>query len=104
MHGNREIPASSAAKGAADRSVKDKTRTTDAHDSGKSDRPIVPKKPANNAEAAALAAESVEGRGLTKGNAHQAAVLRTQRRLGRSIRLLRVRGPHDRATLRHHPR
>lgn len=70
-HGNREIPESSAAQGAADRSEKDSSRTSDVHGSGKSDRPVVPTKPANKAEAAASPEEPAEGRGLTKGNALQ---------------------------------
>ena len=36
---------------------------------GKSDRPVVPEKPPNNA--GRPAAEAVEGRGLAKGNPHQ---------------------------------
>ncbi|MBU4270837.1 MAG: hypothetical protein KKA28_03080, partial [Planctomycetes bacterium] len=43
-------------------------RTSDMHVSGESDRPIVPKKRTNKAGPKA-AAESVEERGLTKGNA-----------------------------------
>ena len=46
MHGNREILVLSAS---ADRSEKVRTRTSDMYDTGKSDRLIVPKKPANNA-------------------------------------------------------
>ena len=91
MHGNREIPASSAGLGAADRSVKERTQTTDMHDTGKSDRPIVPRKPANKAVAAASAAEPAEGRGLTKGNALQTTAPRTQCRSRASSGLQRVR-------------
>ncbi len=40
------------------------------HEHGKSDKPVVPKKPANNEEAGlpGSSAEQVEGRGLAKGN------------------------------------
>ncbi len=38
------------------------------HDDGKSDRPIVPWRSANKARDGSRAAESAEGRGLTKGN------------------------------------
>ena len=50
------------------RSEKANCRTTDMHVSRESDGPIVPKKRANKAGPKA-AAESVEGRGSTKGNA-----------------------------------
>jgi group II intron reverse transcriptase/maturase len=49
------------------------------HEHGKSDRPVVPAKPPNNA--APAAAEAVEGRGLPKGNA--ASETRPGRRAGR---------------------
>ena len=74
MRGNRETPETSPSKNAprafrgGDRSEKADGRTSDTHVSGESDRPIVPKKRANNAGPKA-AAESVEERGLTKGNA-----------------------------------
>ena len=45
-----------------------------------SDRPIVPKKPANERRAAARPEETVEGRSLAKGNAMQQNTLRTQSR------------------------
>lgn len=50
------------------------------NDGEKSDKPVVPAKPANNAPAAAGAAEQVEGRGLAKGNPEQGTGVRTQRR------------------------
>ncbi len=43
---------------------------------GKSDTPIVPGKPSNNAGSSA--AEMVEGRGVTKGNSLEQNALRTQ--------------------------
>jgi hypothetical protein len=46
------------------------------HEHGKSDSPIVPAKLPNKAEAA----EAVEGRGLTEGNANQQNTPRTQSR------------------------
>ena len=42
--------------------------TTAMNGDGKSDRPIVPKKPPNKGGAAASSAEGVEGRGLAKEN------------------------------------
>ena len=51
----------------AGRSEKANGRTSDMHVSRESDGPVVPTKRANNAERSA--AESVEGRGPTKGNA-----------------------------------
>ena len=57
---------------------------------GESDSPIVPEKRANN-DSVPLSAESVEGRGLTKENAEQSLLDRTQRREPRSRGLLGVR-------------
>ena len=57
--------------------------------SGKSDSPIVPGKPSNKAEEPA--AETVEGRGLTKGNPLEQNALRTQSRPGAHSALERVR-------------
>jgi len=74
MRGNRETPEASSsnsahwAKRGGDRSEKAVGCTSDMHVSGESDRPIVPKKRTNKAGPKA-AAESVEERGLTKGNA-----------------------------------
>ncbi len=56
---------------------------------GKSDSPIVSRKPPNRAEEPA--AEAVERRGLVKGNAVGGTTLRTQRRGGVSSALDRVR-------------
>ena len=56
------------------------------HEHGKSDRPIVPEKPANNEEAGmpGSSAEQVEGRGLAKGNSIRQNRFRTLcRREGR---------------------
>ncbi len=56
---------------------------------GKSDSPVVPRKSPNNA--GRPAAEAVEGRGLAKGNPIGQNALRTQRRVGASSALDRVR-------------
>jgi RNA-directed DNA polymerase len=48
------------------------------HDAEKSDPPRVPRKSANNA--ACAAAEPMEGRGETKGNADPQSTVRTQSR------------------------
>jgi len=56
---------------------------------GKSDRPKVPGKPSNKAER--TAAETVEGRGRTKGNLPEHNALRTQGREGAPSALERVR-------------
>ncbi len=64
-------------------------RNPDAHALGESDRPIVPGKQAN--KGAQASAESVEGRGLAKGNAGQEAARRTQSRASASNGLARVR-------------
>jgi RNA-directed DNA polymerase len=59
------------------------------HDAWKSDRCIVPEKPANKGET--TPAESVEGRQRVKGNSVQMAMLRTQSRGGVTTELDRVR-------------
>ena len=69
MHGNRETLETPTPQGAG-RSGKAYCRTPDMHVSRESDGPIVPKKRANKAGPKA-AAESVEGRGSTKGNAER---------------------------------
>ena len=79
LHGNRETlevsgsPRARKARGDAERSEKALGRKSDAHVSRESDGPIVPKKRANKAaivlHMVPAAAESVEGRGPTKGNA-----------------------------------
>jgi RNA-directed DNA polymerase len=66
MHGNRETLETPAPHGEG-RSEKAECRTADMHVSRESDGPIVPEKRAN--KAGPPAAESVEGRGPTKGNA-----------------------------------
>jgi len=56
---------------------------------GKSDRPVVPSKPSNNA--GPPAAEGVEGRGLAKGNPPRQNALRTPSRDGAPSALERIR-------------
>ena len=68
VHGNRETLETPTPDGGGGRSEKACCRTTDLHVSRESDDPIVPEKRANKAGLTA-AAESVEGRGSTKGNA-----------------------------------
>jgi RNA-directed DNA polymerase len=73
LHGNRETLETSSSSDEG-RSEKALCRTSDAHVSRESDGPIVPKKRANKAgrtmpRMVPPAAESVEGRGSTKGNA-----------------------------------
>ncbi len=60
---------------------------------GKSDKPIVPEKPANNGNAQAVAspAERVEGRGLAKGNSIRQTRFRTQSREDLQSALDRIR-------------
>jgi len=58
---------------------------------GKSDRPIVPEKPANKADGAPPAAEQVEGRGRAKGNSVEHSSGRTPSRGELSHALDRVR-------------
>jgi hypothetical protein len=89
-HGSRETPATSAAPMAADRSEKARRRTSDMHVTGESDRPIVPKKLANNG-GPVPPAESVEGRGLTKESTWQLLLARTPSRNARSRGLPGVR-------------
>ena len=59
------------------------------HGHGKSDRPIVPTKPPNEAEPEAK--EAVEGRGLAKGKTPERNLFRTQSRMSMSSALERIR-------------
>ena len=68
LHGNRETLEAPARDDRAGRSEKAQCHTPDMHASRESDDSIVPEKRANKAGTYA-AAESVEGRGSTKGNA-----------------------------------
>jgi hypothetical protein len=74
----------------ADRSEKARGHNADRYVSGKSDRSIVPQKPANT-DSGQLSAESVEGRGLTKEHVEQWLLDRTERLAFRSRGLLGVR-------------
>ncbi len=68
--GNREVPASSAVDGSAERSGKGTPHNPDMHGSGKSDDGIVPAKSPNNGR---RPAEAMEGRPSTEGNSTQTA-------------------------------
>jgi RNA-directed DNA polymerase len=62
------------------------------HDPGKSDRPVVPQKPPNKADAPeASAAEVVEGRGLAEGNPQEQNSSRAQYRTKLTHALERIR-------------
>lgn len=76
-HGSRETPATSASSMEVDRSEKARSRTSGMHVAGESDNPVVPGKPVNNGSVP-LPAEPVEERGLTKENAEQSLLARTQ--------------------------
>ena len=67
LHGNRETLETPSRDDCEGRSEKASCRTSDMHVSRESDGSIVPEKRANKAGLKA-AAESVEGRGSTKGN------------------------------------
>jgi len=113
MRGNRETSETSSSNGAqrakrgGDRSEKAVGRTSDMHVSGESDRPIVPKKRTNKAGPKA-AAESVEERGLTKGNATRTSLAPDSVPGNRVIGSLGVRivarRKTRRAVDRHYPR
>jgi hypothetical protein len=68
LHGNRETLETPSLENSRGRSEKALGQTSDMHVSRESDDSIVPEKRANKAGTNA-AAESVEGRGSTKGNA-----------------------------------
>ena len=73
------------------------------HGHGKSDRPIVPAKPPNEAEPE-QAKEAVEGRGLAKGNLLKRNMNRTQGRISMFSALKRIRqaGTGDRSEWHFH--
>ena len=92
MRENREALQTPTHDGGVGRSKKAKSRTVDMHVCGESDGLIVPTKRANKADAQdALAAESAEERGSTKGNAPRSHSRRTQSRGCESQGLWRVR-------------
>ena len=86
---NREVPMSPTTDGVAGRAGKVEGRTPAMYDQGKSDRPVVPTKPPNNA--GQPVAEVVEGRGLAKGNTEEQNAPRTQSRTSAPSALDRVR-------------
>src|SRR5260370_31544529 len=65
LHGNREIPSTPAADGAAGPPEQVHNRTSGMHVGGKSDAGIVPAKSSNNDT---KSAEAMEGRLATKGD------------------------------------
>ena len=87
--GSWEIPETSLSL-EMDRSEKARCHNADMYVAGKSDSLVVPEKRANNA-GQPTAAESVEERRLTKENASQSLLVRTQSRVARSRGLLGVR-------------
>ena len=87
--GSRETPGTFVSQ-EADRSEKARCRKSDVHVSGESDSSIVPEKQANKG-GLPTPAEPVEGRGLTKENAQESLLDRTQRRAPGSRGLLGVR-------------
>jgi len=91
MRENREVLQTLTRDGSVGRSEKAKSRNVDVYVCGESDGPIVPTKRANKVDAYALAAESAEERGATKGNAPQAHSYRTQSQGCESQGLWRVR-------------
>src|SRR5277367_5813956 len=82
-------PAVPRLDGRAGRIGKAEGRTPMMNDRGKSDGPVVPAKPPNNA--GRPAAEAVEGRGPAKGNTDQQNAPRTQSRTSAPSALDRVR-------------
>jgi hypothetical protein len=78
MRENREIPYLPPGDGPGGRAGKVDDRNPAMHRHGKSDSSILPTKPLNKARK--LAAEVVEGRGLTKENVLQQNTRRTQSR------------------------
>ena len=87
--GSWEIPETSLSL-EMDRSEKARCHNADMDISGKSDSLVLPEKRTNNA-VTQTAAESVEGRRLTKENASQPLLVRTQSRGTKSRELLGVR-------------
>lgn len=88
LHGNREVPQTPDADGAAGRPEKVDDRASGMHVCGKSDDRIVPEKPSNKGM---RPAETVEGRRSTEGNTEQGAAPRTLSRTSASSLLLGVR-------------
>ncbi len=78
-HGNRETPETPLPVGGRGRLGKVLDQTPNVHVDGESDGLIVPEKQANNVGLTPTA-ESVEGRGSTKGNVARQAADRTQSR------------------------
>ena len=88
MHENRETPSVPRSDDLGRLEKED--RKANMHADGESDNPIVPRKRANKGGQPPLA-ESVEERGLAKGNAFRLTTYRTQSRKGGSLELEGVR-------------
>ena len=93
LDGKREVSQLPCGEGPLGRSEKAECRTPDMHVRGKSDDSIVPAKRTNKADLSA--AEPVEERESTKGNAEQTTTPRTQCRTGVTSGLRRVREADD---------
>ena len=100
LHGNRETPRTPAAEMSAGRSEKGSAQASDTNVRGESDGSIVPRNPSNKGKGRwlellghpeAQPAERGEGREPIKGNVHQTAATRTQRRTIASNGLMGVR-------------
>ena len=89
-HGNRETPEVPLPVGGRGRLGKVIDQTPNVHADGESDDLIVPEKQANKV-GPTPAAESVEGRGSTKGNVARQAADRTQSRAPASSGLSGIR-------------
>lgn len=106
LHGNREAPVVSGVIKTPERAGKANGRTLAVDTAGESDAVVVPEKLPN--KATHVAAEVVEGRTATEGNADQRATPRTQSRASVSIGLggVRAAARRDRklrfTTLLHH--
>ena len=96
--GNRETPETPLPVGGRGRLGKVLDQTPNMHVSGESDGLIVPEKQANKVGPTPVA-ESVEGRGSTKGNVARQATDRTQSRVNASSGLSGVRSAADRDKL-----
>jgi len=84
MRGNRESPEATERVPSSVRLGKVRDHSPSVYVTGQSDRPIVPRKPSNKGSQPGKTgyrpAETVEGRGLTKGKSFESSTHRTQSR------------------------